>query len=534
VEVIGFTIMAMGRNWVVAVVGQMAIFFLLRNIINEPGHPQELIVFLLALMIAASLWMGRGRDRIVFAALGAFCGAILQSKINLGVFAIAACGMVLVSMIASNAVAGAAKVVVSGLALILPLALMTKHLDEPAYRQYAILSSLAIAPLLFTTVTAMIFGVRWMSLIIFGLSCFSVSVLSFLFFALKGTTLSGIVASIITPSWGKILVAWPPPLSNYSIGAACASLVLCLCIWATKFVRGLERLAFPWFIATAKMAYGLTGLYWACLRADSLSLSFLPCFAWLLVVDEAGSRMTLTDSFPRLILAWTAVMESMWAYPVAGGQVGFATVLPVALSIVCLSDGFNFLTRQGNSWQVRGTIWFASAAIVCTLVIPPSRSLWSNAKLRYSLGVANSLPGASHLRLFPAATEEYEELSLNLAAASDTFICTDGFNSLYFWTGKYPPTDIVLSHSISWLDDAQQRSLIRELAKHPRACVVVQQPFLNPDTYRYFFQCIDQDFKPWFSTAHTRVMVRKDRPLPEHLIPPSHNQAQTGWGAPGK
>ena len=50
------------------------------------------------------------------------------------------------------------------------------------------------------------------------------------------------------------------------------------------------------------------------------------------------------------------------------------------------------------------------------------------------------------MREFEVAT--YRWLTTNLRFHADTFLCTTGFNSLYFWTGQEPPAPIMIGLSL--------------------------------------------------------------------------------------
>ena len=279
-----------------------------------------------------------------------------------------------------------------------------------------------------------------------------------------------------------------------------------------------------WTVVAAKILYGMTAIFFGCSLASASALSFLPAFSWLIVIDPESVAIPFAKSFPRMLLAWLAVMETMWAFPVAGSQQSLSTVLPMLLAIVSMCDGLETLIDSTPRNLGRAAA-VATGATVLLIAGLPFTSFYTAIDKHYLAGASNCLPGAERLRMPAAQTEEYEILAANLAAASDTFIITDGLNIMYFWTGKRPPSTIVLSHAISWYSDREQYQMIADLAhQHPKACVVIRKPVQDPETYQNFFSYIESDFKPWFRTANAFVFVRNDRELPECKVPPGYRQ----------
>ena len=66
----------------------------------------------------------------------------------------------------------------------------------------------------------------------------------------------------------------------------------------------------------------------------------------------------------------------------------------------------------------------------------------------------------------------YRELARYLERECDTFVTYPGFNSLYFWTGKRPPTHL---NSTGWgqLSHPQQERILASLRQAQRPLLVV-------------------------------------------------------------
>jgi len=77
------------KNVTLGVVTQVLVFRALSQLTSEPMHPGVLIAITLAAILLASVWLD-GRPRAAMALIGAGCGILAMTKINVGIFAIAA------------------------------------------------------------------------------------------------------------------------------------------------------------------------------------------------------------------------------------------------------------------------------------------------------------------------------------------------------------------------------------------------------------------------------------------------------------
>jgi hypothetical protein len=89
-------------------------------------------------------------------------------------------------------------------------------------------------------------------------------------------------------------------------------------------------------------------------------------------------------------------------------------------------------------------------------------------------------------------------LARELRAAPDTFLCTDGFYSMYFWAGKEPPTRILIGHAIDLYTPQQTGAIAEALLSRPQALLVLS-PNL-PQFEKPFYQNLFRFFE-----AHQRI-----------------------------
>ena len=128
-----------------ATLGHFLTVYSLRFMANEPGHPQEICILLLVCFMASPTLL-QSRWRLVGEiALGALPAALLLTKINLGIFTIIAAGLALSFHTKKNVAAKTAAVAFFAASTILPVALMSHQLGDPAARVYCLLVVASVA-----------------------------------------------------------------------------------------------------------------------------------------------------------------------------------------------------------------------------------------------------------------------------------------------------------------------------------------------------------------------------------------------------
>lgn len=96
--------------------------------------------------------------------------------------------------------------------------------------------------------------------------------------------------------------------------------------------------------------------------------------------------------------------------------------------------------------------------------------LWKTASVgqdcrEYARNENPGLPGAALFRLPPVGAGTWRWLADNLRRF-DTFVTMPGLNSLYFWTGKEPPSTCNATAWVSLFDDTTQSRIVANLGKY--------------------------------------------------------------------
>jgi hypothetical protein len=156
-----------------------------------------------------------------------------------------------------------------------------------------------------------------------------------------------------------------------------------------------------------------------------------------------------------------------------------ATLLPVLAYSVCLADVFKAVAAQRSvgAWFSSLTprrLQLAHAFAVCALLCVFA-NVWCDlpaVRRHYASLPTLDLPGSRHVRFDQETTAMYRDLARYLEKECDTFVTYPGCNSLYFWTGKRPPTHL---NSTGWgqLSHQQQEHILGSLRQARRPLLVV-------------------------------------------------------------
>ena len=98
-----------------------------------------------------------------------------------------------------------------------------------------------------------------------------------------------------------------------------------------------------------------------------------------------------------------------------------------------------------------------------------------DARRNYESFSALNFPGASHVRVEPDKAAALRAIVSRINSSCGTLVTEPGLFSFHLWTGK--PSLPGVDHQVwmSLLDDATQDTIVQEIARDPRACVVYRQ-----------------------------------------------------------
>lgn len=466
----------------------IAAFAALGVLANEPMHPQVLCVLLLGGLTLTSVLGPTGRPLWLGGCCGALLAALLLTKVNLGLFAIAAA----VAAAAFTAWPFASRAwirwLVGAALLAMPLAVLGRDLDLFWVREFALIEVLALGAVLAAAQPLRPSGpdrdlLRTLVGGAVGFLAAFVAIIAVLVFT--GPSLGDAYEGIVSKALGirDILIGqtpFPPGSTvTWAIGALAGAFLV------TRVLRSQEGRPVLWSAllrALAGLAIWLAVAHIVVvgLNPSSANPVIVPMLlAWIAVIPPAGIVEPQYKRFLRVLLPALAVAETLQIYPVAGSQLGIASVSFVAVGAICIGDALTelqALVADGpllRRERLAGTVTVAGAAVLAVFAFNGLFLPGATAVGDYRDYAKLDLPGASLMRLQPPVPEQYEELvQLLHENECTTFIGWPNVNSLYLWSGLNPPAPDAPNGWFYALDDEQQRQAVEGLRSSPRPCAI--------------------------------------------------------------
>lgn len=470
------------------VVATIAAFNVLDVLVLEPMHPHGLCALLLVSFVFFAVYT-KQRNVVVFGAVaGALLAALTLTKVNLGLYAVAA--LVLAAALTAEPLSRRAWIrwPVIAAFLLMPLVVMGRDLNEEWVRQLLALEVLAAGAVIAAAwplrpgrdardgyLVDWLIGAATAYVAAFGVILGAI--------LLTGPSIGDVADGVIDEALQvRDTLSIPFTSATVAVDWAIAAFAAAL---LTSYLRpsgagrpspwpGLARIAAGlaiWFTVTQTSPIGLGP---APGNPDALAL----VLAWVAAVPPVGVVESPHKRFVRVLLPALAVAETLQVYPVAGSQVVIAALIFVPVGALCLADGLTSLRRwaeAGGAPQLRrlgAVAGVLAVALAAKFALDVARMAATNAT-NYGNQVQLSFAGADRMRLPPEQAAEYERLVALLAERRCTdFIAYPNVNSLYLWSGIEPPVPAPPGAWITALDEAQQRRVVAQLGASERPCAI--------------------------------------------------------------
>jgi hypothetical protein len=465
------------RSALVALFVSVQAFVHLSSIAHEPGHPQELVVVFVALAIFVV-----ARSVIGVRSLGALAlitALLAFTKINVGLFFGFAVLLALRCHSSDRFGQGIWNWLLLGVSAALPVLLMRQHLAAEWCLNFAVLAAITTTATLFASQRAARernIGTRehFTMAAVFGLAA---ALMLFITLA-TGTSIRGLIDGLLlTPLKMPNVALLSLPLPGSALVGVFAAIAAAVLV----FMKRDDSRVQTW-VAGLKLVFALVGAF-ILITQPKLQIAFLLPWVWLTTLP-ASSDDRSTD-FARVFLALVAAWQALQAYPIAGTQTTLAT-LPLVLAYgVCLRDALQSFARNERFAPklaaLAPTTRTLIHALACTMLLFLFANTWSKlpeVRREYARLLPIQLPGSHWVRMDEEQTTMNQELARYLAAECDTFVSYPGINSLYFWAGKEPPTQI---NSTGWgqLSFAQQEKILSSLRRAERPRLVVTEALMQ-------------------------------------------------------
>jgi hypothetical protein len=503
-----------------ASLAQLLILYSLEFFAFEPGHPQEICILLLVCLVASGILVDSRRRLLGTILLGALPAALLLIKVNIGIFAILATGLAVGFHAPWNRFSRTAAASIVGASMFLPFALMRHQLGDPAARVYCCLAITSVAALSLVLFRAdrsasLAFKDCWIVVISFVLT-FAAIVLALL---AQGSSARGMLYSLLLLHLRvSAMGLWYIPVSLSAIWIPWAFSSLGAAGFFTCAVgRGKNRiseLVFPF-----KLVFGL-GVFASIISYNhSHVFAFATPFCWLVLYPiSKGSPSRLV--FPRTLLCTTAVIQTLYAYPVAGSQIFFIRILLIVVATVCVGDFFLwFSAKYAFGLQQVRLMRLAGLVFLLFAVLGYLYMSYRQRKEYESLPALN-LAGATRIHLRIQQARDYQWLTQSAINYCDILVGLPNIPSLNFWTAMEPPARMNSDAWILVLTDKEQIDIVSALSTHPRACAIY-----NPDIVEIWdrnhrdlsglplVRYIHDNFKSVGSMDNYFFLVRNERDL---------------------
>ena len=499
----------------------------------ETLHPQILCVLLLG---AVTLQLARGPSRRPAwhgATLGALLAALLLTKVNLGVYALAAIAIAAVLVHEPLYRRRWLRWPAIAALLALPLAVMSADLREQWVRDLVVLEFLSLLAIVIAARSARPTSAepdgpldRWLLGAVAGAAIAAVAILGVLLLSgpTPGEAYDGIVEQgLKLRDVFTIGLAYPAAAVDWGILAVTAA---GLAIW----LRRDEQRQSPWpgllrILAGVSIWFTLTQSAPLSLGPAGNRLALPMVLAWLAALAPAGVTEAPYRRFLRVLLPLLAVGQTLQVYPVAGSQIGIASVTFVAVGALCIADGLGqlrawSLERGWSSSQLGAVTTAASLALVAILGFHSIAGSAASGYVAYDERPALPFPGADEVHVAPPQGEEYAELVALLEQhRCTTFIGFPNLDSLYLFSGIEPPKP---SPPGAWpivLPLDQQQRVVDQMRASPRPCAIRNDGLADgawlhgtpPDEGDPLVGYIFNEFRTVDEVGEFQFMVAKER-----------------------
>jgi hypothetical protein len=482
----------------------LATMVVLSDLRWEPGHPQLLILLLLALIFITVIIYTQTLRPVALAMLGAAIAAVLLTKINIGGFVSAAILAVLAICSPPKSRLFKFNLAIRALCVAMPAVLMYRQFTDPVviaqcavytFGMWTVLDSVrrcSVVPELDWP------AVKWAIAGFFGLGCLTVFGT-----LIHGTSLKGLLDGIVLLPLrfsGAVRFAHSYDISvfiqllhdavlrphrligdlsllgKYNSDSMWHIAVLCSLASATVWFyvrwRSLENI--PTRVQTAiSMALVLLAV-----RAPHMATTVAPSVMWTLVPGRAGEQSG-SNRISILLMIVIATFGLLMAYPVFGTQ---ASVAASIVLLACFAVILNGVEDLLNDFKIARLHFAGSEALLLGLVL--SVVLFAGAQYIRKESTTEEMSSAylPNSRLIQLSTREYEvlsEINSRISAHCGALVTIPGMNSFHIWSGVPHPNGFVTSAAMTLFDEAAQERLRRDFLTAPHPCVI-----FNPELER--------------------------------------------------
>jgi hypothetical protein len=473
------------RSIWVAFLVQALSFQMLDPLADEPGHPISLVAALVAafaLIVNSPREDKMGRVRAILA--GTILGMLIMTKINLGLFAVAAAGTAWVYCSPRDVFGQSLRWITAFLFCALALVLV-----RPVWPAETRLVFLAVFLCTLIAVLVSTAGgeTEWRGLGRFGrwtLGAFFASVaLSISGALISGTRWADLLSGLILRpmALGGAFISLPE-MDRKDAAIALASLTAAFAwrLWAPASTVLHQRIS----LALRLMFVGLITAWGMGRCTPWMALAFL-WIAALPPVSEADQEEPDAERFGRLALVLMAVGQILGIYPVSGAQIAIPFYL-ASLCLIPVLHGLFLNFERANLLRLRPSLRFALPIAVLTVPSLLLAKMWTDqvrlVANKYRERAPLGLPGTNLVRLERADAATCRCLAENLRNCRPSFVSLPAQNSLYFWAERPFPTGFNVPTNFAVFSTEEQQKIV-EVGRRCKPIALVLHEHLLFDVY---------------------------------------------------
>ncbi len=425
------------RGFLMSILCQVVTFVALISVAGaEPISPGSTIALLLSILVFALASYSVNQSNLSFVFAGIAIGALAMTKINIGIFALV--GLAVGLVIGNSKWPRPLRGIIAVGAVLLPFVLMFQRLSIESMATWAFLVALSmVGTCILLSTDAVALQPKDLRAAVYGLA--GIVLASLVWPLSTGTSLREMVAEVLVRPLHQVnLLTLFPIIEIQWLSILITGLVVTIAFWRHRFE--IKRTLSPesrisWFALSAAAVVVLV------LAIDSIP-STAPFGTWLPAIVLLPALALIADAEPRTRLALRlivpiAILQSLHAYPVAGSQRAWGTVVVFVPCAIALAAG----TRGLPLWRnIPLAIRVGAVGILC-IFSALALNLWPVGQwVTYSDDVSLGLPGTEMIRVNPFIAAELRQLTSVIKQHCDTFYSAPPIDSLYIYTGIPAPT----------------------------------------------------------------------------------------------
>ena len=176
----------------------------------------------------------------------------------------------------------------------------------------------------------------------------------------------------------------------------------------------------------------------------------------------------VSQSLPRRLLSILTVLQTLYAYPVAGSQASVIQVLLVIAVVVCVGDSLAWLIQSPSLHGKVIRDRRIAATAVLSVIAMVHIGVVLDRYMKYRSLPSLDLPGARLVHTEPDVKANLVWVVRNLRENCDSFESLPGLYSLNFWTGLEPLTGFNFGNWPVTLTADQQQKIVAAISTRPR------------------------------------------------------------------